>query len=84
MGPQRDAAITYLTAQVARYRKDLAGWRRRSGRIGSGLANSMIVEPLQGLIDDAVRLVARLRSRPVPAEQGSGTPDGAASPDADP
>ena len=82
MGPERESAIRYLMGQVAKYRRDLAGWRRGAGRVGSGLANSMIVSPLQGLIDDATQLIARLRSRPAAARDAAKTDCGQTS-DAD-
>lgn len=63
MSPQREAAISYLRAQVARYRADLSVWRSKARRNGAGLAQSMIVTPMQGLIDDAAQLIERLRRR---------------------
>ncbi|MCF8507110.1 MAG: hypothetical protein K9G83_00115 [Hyphomonadaceae bacterium] len=63
MSPQREAAIGYLRAQVAKYRAELSVWRKKAKLAGEGLAQSMIVMPLQDLIEDAAELLERLRSR---------------------
>ena len=41
MGLQRETAIRYLTAQVAKYRADLAMWRRNQKQVGAALAQSI-------------------------------------------
>ena len=74
MSPQREAAIGYLRAQVAKYRAELSVWRKKAKLAGEGLAQSMIVMPLQDLIEDAAELqlqqehVVRLETRPANIE----------------
>jgi hypothetical protein len=63
VSPQREAAICYLRAQIARYRADLAVWRSKARQAGQGLTQSMIVTPLQDLIEDGAALLDRLRCR---------------------
>lgn len=75
MGLQRETAIRYLTAQVAKYRADLAMWRRSQKQVGAALVQSMILDPLQALIDDGTQMLARLRRSQAPPASGLDPPD---------
>jgi hypothetical protein len=67
MTPERETAINFLSAQVQRYREELRIWLRAPQGIRSA-AQARLVAPLQDLVEDASRLLARLRGRPaVPA-----------------
>jgi hypothetical protein len=66
MTPERETAINFLSAQVQRYREELRTWLRAPQGIRSA-AQARLVAPLQDLVEDASRLLARLRGRPVPA-----------------
>jgi hypothetical protein len=75
VGLQRETAIRYLTAQVAKYRADLAMWRRNQKQVGAALAQSMVLDPLQALIDDGTEMLARLRRSQAPPARGLATLD---------
>ncbi len=80
MSPLREAAIGYLRAQVAKYRADLSVWRSKAKRAGEGLAQSMIVTPLQDLIEDGAELLERLRCRQGASRGCEGDEQGHAEP----
>jgi len=63
MSPQREAAIRYLAAQIAEYRADLAIWRGAT-KAGGGLIQRMVISPLQGLIEDRMQQLSKLRGKP--------------------
>ena len=67
--PQREAAIRYLAAQIAEYRADLAMWRG-ARKAGGGLIQRMVISPLQGLIEDRMQLLSKLRGKPDLSSEG--------------
>jgi hypothetical protein len=67
MSPERETAIRYLAAQLQKYREELGVWLRGPAIFRTSFAQSRIIAPLQGLIEDATRLLARLRGKPVAA-----------------
>jgi hypothetical protein len=65
MGPERDAAVRYLSALVSKYREEIAMQRRALAKLGTNFGLNGLVAQLQGLREDAADLLARLRGRRV-------------------
>jgi hypothetical protein len=63
MGPQREAAVSYLMEQIRQYREALRALEAGRPWQGPEVTQNMTSREIRALIQDAAALLARLRGR---------------------